>query len=60
MPTIYPKSPEAWLFLLVSAIAIAIALGQLFMWLVDKFHEWRNGRAIRRILERKDEPPYAI
>lgn len=29
-------------------------------WFIDKLHEWRNERAIRRILERKDEPPYAI
>jgi hypothetical protein len=61
MPTeLHPKSPEAWLFLLFSIIALSVALGQTFAWFVGKLHEWRNERAIRQILERDDEPPYAI
>ncbi len=61
MPTeLHPKSPEAWLFLLFIMVALSVSLSQFIAWLVNKLHEWRNERAIRRILERDDEPPYAI
>lgn len=52
--------PLQILTLCLVAIAAALLLNKLFWRLVDFVQQKLNERAIRRILDRDDEPPLAI